>query len=80
MIPSYKIRKNLFWVVFVFISFLSSGFLVNEYSNQESSGFTSISIKEALDKEDSKSDRTFESNDQLLLQFVAAVFTKLIRN
>jgi hypothetical protein len=64
----------------VFISFTSSGFLINEYSRHDLTGFTSLSIRESLDMEEGKSDRTYESNDQLLLQFVAAVFAKLIRN
>lgn len=75
-----KVRTNIFWIVFVFISFTSSGFLMNEYSKHESSGFTSITIKEVMDREETKGDRTYESNDQLILQFIAAVFVKLIRN
>lgn len=75
-----KIRKNLFWIIFVFISFSSTGFLINEYSKLESASFTNLSIKESIDREESKSDRTYETNDQILLQFVVGVFAKIIRN
>lgn len=75
-----KIRKNLFWIIFVFISFSSTGFLINEYSKLESASFTNLSIKESIDREESKSDRTYETNDQILLQFVVGVFAKIIHN
>lgn len=75
-----KLKSEFVWILFVCISFTSSLVLLNEYSKYEYSKPVNTSIIKAVENEDVGNEDSFQSNDFVLLQKLAAVMSRFFQS
>ncbi|MGE5356303.1 MAG: hypothetical protein ACM3PT_08710 [Deltaproteobacteria bacterium] len=75
-----KLKSEFVWILFVCISFTSSLVLLNEYSKYEYSKPINTSIIKAVENEDAGNEDSYQSNDFVLLQKLAAVLSRFFQS
>lgn len=75
-----KLKSEFVWILFVCISFTSSLVLLNEYSKYEYSKPVNTSIIKAVENEDAGNEDSYQSNDFVLLQKLAAVLSRFFQS